>query len=53
MPESENTFCRKACIEDFLEDGDKTKHKYNKSYSNNDNVSKNQQEFGHRKRIKP
>lgn len=45
---------RKVCLDDFLEDSDQPqKNKYNKNYSQNDSVSKNQQEFGHRKRIKP
>jgi len=48
---------RRACLEDFLDDGDKnnqnTKNNYNKNHSRDDNISKNQQEFGHRKRIKP
>lgn len=48
------TFSRRARIEDFF-DGDDgvSKNKYNKSYSNNDSIAKNQQEFGDRKRIKP
>lgn len=41
---------RRACISDFLEDT--CSHK-NNHYSQNDNVAKNQQEFGHKKRIKP
>ena len=55
----ENTFSRKARLEDFFDDDEKTsqnnKHnKNNKNYSHNDNsVEKNQQEFGHKKRIKP
>lgn len=47
---------RKARIEDFLDDivDDKNSQKNrNNNHSQNDNVSKNQQEFGHRKRIKP
>jgi len=38
-------------LEDFLEEPTKN----NKNYSQNDknNVEKNQQEFGHKKRIKP
>lgn len=53
------TFYRRACLADFFDEGDEkttenTNNKYNKNYShNNDNISKNQQEFGHRKRIKP
>jgi hypothetical protein len=41
---------RRACISDFLED---TCHNKTQNYSQHDNISKNQQEFGHRKRIKP
>jgi hypothetical protein len=50
------TFYRRACLDDFLDDNDKsTKKKNNKNYSHNDpnTVSKNQQEFGHKKKIKP
>jgi len=50
---------RKARMEDFLDDADSVnttnnKNK-NKNYSNSDtnNIEKNQQEFGHKKRIKP
>lgn len=48
-PNAEPSFSRKACLEDFLEPC-----QYN-NYSNNDQytISKNQQEFGNRKRIKP
>jgi hypothetical protein len=54
----ENTFFRKATLEDFL-DGSETinqnnKHnKHNKNHSNDNDIKKNQQEFGHKKRIKP
>ena len=54
----ENTFSRKARLEDFLDDGE-TINKNNKNNKNNNknhsynNVEKNQQEFGHKKRIKP
>ena len=52
---------RKVYLEDFNDDSDDsrdkcyqdTKHKYNKNHSQNDNIAKNQQEFGHKKRIKP
>lgn len=57
MPEGNNsTFSRKARLEDFLNDDEisNQNNKQNKNYSNNDNtVEKNQQEFGHKKRIKP
>lgn len=52
----ENTFSRKATLEDFLDDGEtiNKNDKYNKNHSYNDNtIKKNQQEFGHKKRIKP
>lgn len=53
----ENTFSRKARIEDFLNDGEtiiqNNKNNKNQSNNNDNNVKKNQQEFGHKKRIKP
>lgn len=52
----ENTFSRKATLEDFFDDGEPTNqnNKHNQNHSHNDNdVQKNQQEFGHKKRIKP
>ena len=60
----ENTFFRKATLEDFLDDGETinknnnnnnkhNEHNKNHSYNNDNNVKKNQQEFGHKKRIKP
>ena len=39
-------------IEDFLETNTKNT-KNNKNHSYDDTIAKNQQEFGHRKRIKP
>jgi len=51
-----NTFSRKATLEDFFDD-DKLinqNNKHNQNHSHNDNdIQKNQQEFGHKKRIKP
>jgi hypothetical protein len=50
------TFSRKATMEDFFDDGamPSQNNKYNKNHSRNDNgIEKNQQEFGHKKRIKP
>jgi hypothetical protein len=54
------TFSRRACLADFFAEDDDipaqcNQNKYNKHHSQNDNVviTKNQQEFGHRKRIKP
>lgn len=52
----ENIFSRKATMEDFFDDGETIKQhkKHNKNQSHNDNdIQKNQQEFGHKKRIKP
>jgi hypothetical protein len=49
----ENTFSRKARLEDFLGSAE-TVNQTNKNYSNNDiNIQKNQKEFGNKKRIKP
>jgi hypothetical protein len=51
-----HSYSRKARLEDFLdEDEIKTNHKqhYSHNNNNNDTISKNQQEFGHKKRIKP
>jgi len=53
----ENTFFRKATLEDFLDDGEtinqNNKQNKNQSHNNDNSVKKNQQEFGHKKRIKP
>lgn len=52
----ENTFYRKATLEDFFDDGETTNqnNKHNKNYSHNNNdIKKNQEEFGQKKRIKP
>jgi|SaaInlStandDraft_6_1057023.scaffolds.fasta_scaffold186778_1 hypothetical protein len=55
-----NTFTKKARLEDFFDEEDKcdliiqnNHDKYNSRHSDNDSVAKNQQEYGHRKRIKP
>lgn len=57
MQESNNTtFSRKARLEDFLDDDEiiSQSNKHNKNQSHHDNnIEKNQQEFGHKKRIKP
>ena len=59
MPEASaappQSFSRKVCIADFFDDDDMpVQCKQNKNYSQNDVViAKNQQHFGHRKRIKP
>ena len=47
---------RKACLQDFLDDTnikDTSYNSYNKNNSHNDTIAKHQQEFGHKKRIKP
>jgi hypothetical protein len=57
MPEHP-AFSRKASLADFL-DNIETNNKSSKRGQNNDNysredtIAKNQQEFGHKKRIKP
>jgi hypothetical protein len=58
MSEKESTnqtFYRPAILSDFFDGDDdtSTKNKYNKNYSHNDSIQKNQQDFGQRKRIKP
>jgi len=40
-------------LEDFLEEPDTNRTKRNYSQNDKNNVEKNQQEFGHKKRIKP
>jgi hypothetical protein len=47
-----SSFTRPLRIEDFCDNLD-DKNKYNKNSYNNDTISKNQQEYGHKKRIKP
>lgn len=52
------SFSRKACLADFFDNSDdinisSSKHQHNKHHSHNDSIEKNQQEFGHKKRIKP
>jgi hypothetical protein len=56
----ENTFFRKATLEDFLDgsetinqDNKNNKQNKNHSHNNHNDINKNQQEFGHKKRIKP
>jgi len=48
---------RNARLEDFLDEGEviapSQNNKHNNNHSRNDTVAKNQQEFGHKKRIKP
>jgi len=45
---------RRARLEDFLDDNDRSTNSKNRNnHSQNDNISKNQQEYGHKKRIKP
>jgi hypothetical protein len=50
------TFSRRARLEDFLDDDNNNtqqKNNRNNNSSYNDTIAKNQQEFGHKKRIKP
>jgi hypothetical protein len=48
------SFSRRARLEDFLDGNNtSTSYKHNNTNSHNDNIAKNQQEFGHKKRIKP
>jgi hypothetical protein len=47
------TFSRRARLEDFLDGNDTCSNYNNNNHSHNDNIAKNQQEFGHKKRIKP
>ena len=55
----EKTFSRSARLEDFLDEDEDiciAQNKSNKNHSQNNNqnqIPKNQQEFGNRKRIKP
>jgi hypothetical protein len=46
------TVSRRARLEDFFGD-DAHQKNYNQNNSQNDFIAKNQQEFGHKKRIKP
>jgi hypothetical protein len=52
---TDKTFSRPATLSDFLDEADiiSNKNKYNNDYSHNNSIQKNQQHFGHRKRIKP
>ena len=47
-----SSFTRPLRMEDFCDNLD-DKNKYDKNKYNNDTISKNQQEYGHKKRIKP
>lgn len=50
MTENPKTFSRPLRIEDFLEPDT---NKKNNNSRQNESIAKNQQEFGHKKRIKP
>jgi len=50
MTENPKTFSRPLRIEDFLEPDT---NKKNHNSRQNESIAKNQQEFGHKKRIKP
>jgi len=52
------TFSRRACLADFFAADEEipsqcSQNRYNKHQNDNVVIAKNQQEFGHRKRIKP
>ena len=47
------TYSRTARLEDFLDDNIINKNNKNYKKNDTDTISKNQQEFGHKKRIKP
>lgn len=50
-PPKQNTG-RKLTMEDFIDEDNKNNNK-NHSYRNSNDIPKNQQVFGHNKRIKP
>jgi len=50
---SNPTLSRRARLEDFFGDDACIQNKNNYNQCHNDSISKNQQEFGHKKRIKP
>ena len=56
---TDHTFYRKASLADFFTEDDnksmqtKNQNRKNNSHNDTDTIAKNQQEFGHRKRIKP
>ena len=54
MPEEQN-YSRKACLKDFLSETDvvERKHETPKKGRNDEQIQKNQKEYGQRKRIKP
>jgi len=54
-PNTKQSFFRPAKLSDFFDEHDdlSSKNKYNKNYSHNETIEKNQQEYGQRKRIKP
>lgn len=50
-------YSRPACLSDFFDEDDtkniNSKNKYNKNKNYSNDIEKNQQEFGNRRRIKP
>ena len=52
-PPKQNTYSRKVTMEDFIDDDNTNKNNKNHSYRNSNDIPKNQQVFGHNKRIKP
>ena len=49
----ENTFSRKAMLEDFLGSSETINQNGKNHYNSDNSIQKNQQEFGNKKRIKP
>ena len=52
VTEIEQSYIRRASLEDFFNNID-DKNKFNKNNLYDNTIVKNQQEFGHKKRIKP
>ena len=48
---SNQSYSRKLCLSDLLDNNDKNEKNY--SHRDSNTIQKNQQEFGHKKRIKP
>ena len=47
---NDNTPLRKLRMEDFLDD---TNKQHNKQHNKHNDINKNQEDFGHKRRIKP
>ena len=48
-----NTYSCKLTMENFIDDNNTNKNNKNNLYRNSNDIPKNQQVFGHNKRIKP